>query len=98
MTEPIQAPPVEGLDLDDTTGCSVGECCEVCGTGDDLAVGTMRTFGGIACLTICPDCAIRPLPGLPPLTALTRCGGHAEHLGIDLDVMAAVIDDEDGDQ
>lgn len=95
MPEPIQTPEI---DLDDTTCCPVTTRCEACATTDDLAVATARTLGGVMCLTLCADCCEGPLPTMAPLTAMTRCGEHCEHLGegVDLDVMAALVD-ADGD-
>jgi hypothetical protein len=47
---------------------------------------------GVLCLTLCPLCAGSSVA--PPVslgTAVRLVGQHAEHLGIDLDEMAAAM-------
>lgn len=87
----IRSTPDSPVDLDDTSSCPVASMCTTCGTSDDLAVCTVATLGGVACLTLCEPCEGKPL-SLRPLDALSRCGQHAEHLGIDVDQMQALLD------
>lgn len=77
------------VDLDDTTGCPVGERCEGCGTATGLSVCTAYAMGGVVCLTLCVVC--QP-PGWGPTTAALRTLAHAVHLGIDTDRMAAELE------
>lgn len=84
------------IDLDDTSGCPLGHRCESCGVErDDLAVSTASTPLGVLCLTLCPRCAaFDGLPSVSVGTAVRLVGQHAEHLGIDVDEMAAAMEDE----
>jgi hypothetical protein len=48
---------------------------------------------GVACLTMCPRCAGSEV--VPPVsvgTAVRLVAQHCEHLGVDLDEMAAILD------
>jgi hypothetical protein len=84
------------VDLDDTSNCPVGHRCESCGTeSGDLAVETARSGRlGVLCLTLCRRCAAfdDQIP-VSVGTAVRLVGQHAMHLGIDLDQMAAAMDD-----
>lgn len=82
MSEPIR------VDLDDTTGCPLGERCEGCGTATGLAVGTAHAMGGVVCVTLCPAC---DPPRVGSATAAWMTLAHAGHLGIDLDQVAAEV-------
>jgi hypothetical protein len=88
--------PPSGVDLDDISGCPRGHRCESCGTEHgDLAVTTAHTPLGVMCVTLCPDCLASGIA--PPVaigTAVRLVGQHAEHLGIDVDQMAAALHDE----
>lgn len=85
------------VDIDDTSRCPLGHRCESCGAErDDLAV-TTALFGpiGVACVTMCPRCA-RSLqaPPVAVATAVRLVGQHCEHVGITVDDMAELLDDE----
>lgn len=82
MSDPIS------VDLDDTTGCRRGDRCQRCATATGLAVCTAYAMGGMVCLTLCPTC---DPPRLGPTTAALMTLAHCEHLGIDLDRMAAQL-------
>jgi hypothetical protein len=73
-------------DLDDTSRCPSGDRCEGCGVTEELTVCTASTGAGVMCLTLCPSCLP---PAMAPVTAALLVGAHCEHLGIDLDEMAA---------
>lgn len=81
------------LDLDDTTECPVATVCEGvdCSATEDLAVATAQTFAGVFCVTLCEPCTRRALPSLSPLEALSRACRHAEHIGVDIDLMAELV-------
>ena len=82
------------VDLDDVSRCPRGHRCESCGTEhDDLEVRTADTPLGVLCVTLCPRCAAASSP--PPVaigTAVRLVAQHCEHLGIDVDQMAAALD------
>ncbi|GAA4554376.1 hypothetical protein [Pseudonocardia xishanensis] len=84
--------------LDDTSRCPLGHRCESCGTApDDLSVATATTALGVLCVTLCPSCARSPhSPRVTLGTAQRFVLQHAGHLGIDLDQMAAAM--QEGDQ
>ncbi|MFR9803132.1 hypothetical protein ACL02T_12615 [Pseudonocardia sp. RS010] len=83
------------IDLDDTSRCRIRPECEACRLpADDLAAVTAFASIGVTCLTLCPACAAAgrlPVFGSWP-EAARRVGEHCEHLGIDLDEMAAALD------
>jgi hypothetical protein len=88
------------LNLDDTTNCPLGDRCAHCGTTGGLVVATFDTPIGVLCRTICGTCAADDAPRNPfrfslELNHVVRmvCD-HCEHLGIDLDQMAAALDTE----
>jgi hypothetical protein len=84
--------------LDDTTRCPVAAACASCGTGADLAVCTAQTPVGVYCLTLCDRCVDEgrlPRPG-SLAKAYEAVGGHAVHVGLDVDQMAALLDEERG--
>jgi len=81
------------LDLDATDACPLDERCENCGASTDLDVATAGTPVGVYCLTLCGTCADAdtvPEPG-GWSRAVVRVLEHCEHLGIDLDQMAAQL-------
>lgn len=92
-----EATAAPGVDLDDTTECTLAPTCEAvdCSATEDLAVATAATFGGVFCLTLCGECCELPLPGLAPLDALSRVCRHADHLGVDVDLMVELLDTEE---
>jgi hypothetical protein len=71
--------------------------CEACGTTRQLAVATYLTQVGVFCATVCDPCVdgAKAPPVRSWLEAFERVGAHCEHLGIDLDQMAALLDRED---
>ena len=84
------------INLDDTTHCPLGDQCWVCGTTDDLAVAIYGTALGVYCDTLCGECAHAGTAprGLAATTVMFLVMVHCEHLGIDIDQMAAVLDAE----
>jgi hypothetical protein len=82
--------------LGPNVGCPLGRCCEACGGGQRLEVATYRTPVGVFCATACWPCVVIGNP--PPVRswgqAARRVGAHCQHLGIDLDQMAALLDAE----
>ena len=88
---------VTAIDLDDVSNCPRGHRCESCGAErDDLAVQIVKLARlGVACLTLCPRCADSGV--VPPVavgTAVRLVAQHCAHLGIDVDQMAAIVDEE----
>jgi hypothetical protein len=87
--------PTHHIDLDNTARCPVGVRCESCGTGGGpLAVETASAARlGVMCLTLCRRCAAYDdqIP-VSVSTAGRLVGQHCAHLGIDLDEMAAAME------
>jgi hypothetical protein len=86
---------MNAVNLDDVSRCPLGVRCESCGVErDDLQVCTFELDRiGVACLTMCPRCAGSEV--VPPVsvgTAVRLVAQHCEHLGVDLDEMAAILD------
>lgn len=79
------------LDPDDTSGCVLDPCCELCAARDGLAVATLATTLGLLCLTICGECTQGPIPPLSLGDALDRVVEHCEHLDADLDEVSAAL-------
>jgi hypothetical protein len=80
--------------LGPTVGCPLGRRCEACGGGQRLAVATYQTPVGVFCATICGLCVAAGNP--PPIRSWGQAceeqvGAHCQHLGIDLDQMAALL-------
>jgi hypothetical protein len=67
--------------------------CEACGATRALEVATYQTPVGVFCATVCHRCVDAGNP--PPVRswgqACERVGAHCQHLGIDLDQMAALL-------
>ena len=93
-------------DMPDGCGAAAGQPCEpgcpsLAADPDPgvptafLAVATAVTPVGVFCLTLCGRCAdAGELPRIPSWTeAFRRVAQHCEHLGCDLDQMAAALDD-----
>jgi hypothetical protein len=82
----------EGDPLGPTARCPLGDACEACAGTSELEVATYDTPVGVFCATVCGLCADQATA--PPLhgwaKACDRVGGHCEHLGVDLDRMAAL--------
>jgi hypothetical protein len=88
---------VSAVDLDDTSGCPIGVRCESCGVeAPGLTVQTAELSRlGIACLTLCPRCSSSGVT--PPVsvgTAVRLVAQHCQHLGITVDDMAEVMEDD----
>lgn len=81
------------VDLYNTNGCPVGHRCESCGVeGSDLAVETSTSGLGVMCLTLCGHCAsFDDAIRVAVSTAVRLVLQHCEHLGIDVDQMAAEL-------
>lgn len=81
--------------LDDTSNCPVLKQCESCGSeDDDLAVATVNYGFGVMCVTLCEPCTDGELPSINVITAAKRGLMHAEHLSMDLDQIAEVLEAE----
>jgi hypothetical protein len=78
--------------------CPLAARCQACGRGRDLEVATYQTPVGVFCATVCVWCVAAGNP--PPVRswgqACERVGAHCEHLGIDLDQMADILQAEHG--
>jgi hypothetical protein len=85
-------------DLDDTSGCPVAGRCESCGAGpeSDLAVCTVSTRVSVLCLTLCAGCGDLSVPVRLSgwIETFERVCAHVEHLGITLDEMAQLLEQE----
>lgn len=58
----------------------------------DLAVAAARTALGVLCLSLCPRCGAATMaPPVAVATAARLVHQHAQHVGIDLDEMAAAL-------
>jgi hypothetical protein len=73
--------------------CPHADRCEACGAIRQLDVATYQTQVGVFCANVCDPCvdAGNPPPVRSWLEAFERVGAHCEHLGIDLDQMAALL-------
>jgi hypothetical protein len=76
--------------------CPLAARCEACGGGRALEVATYQTPVGVFCATACGRCVAAGNP--PPVRSwgqvCERVGAHCEHLGIDLDQMADILQAE----
>ncbi len=79
------------IDPDDVAYCPTRAGCEGCGYGRQLLVVTVRALDTAFCLTVCDECVTLPLPTVDALTATNRAGEHADHLGCDVDQLAAAV-------
>lgn len=80
------------IDLDDTGSCPTTSACEGCGIDNHLDLATVETPLGVACITLCASCARGSGFRWTVTYAAIRVGQHCEHLGIDLDQMAASLE------
>ncbi len=83
-----------GLDpLGPSPRCPRAGRCEACGGSRDLEVATYQTPVGVFCATVCDPCidAGKAPPVRSWVEAFERVAAHCEHLGIDLDQMAALL-------
>ena len=82
--------------LGPAVGCPRAGRCEACGSTRALEVATYQTPVGVFCATVCGACI--DTDTAPPVAgwaqAVERVGAHCEHLGIDVDEMAALLDTE----
>ncbi len=82
--------------LGPTLRCPRAGRCEACGSTQALEVATYQTPVGVFCATVCGACV--DSGKAPPVRgwaqAVERVGAHCEHLGIDVDEMAARLDAE----
>lgn len=89
------------INLDDTTHCPLDETCAHCGAARDLAVAAYDTSIGVFCQTMCGTCIDggerdmqTPQYGIALRIVIERVISHCKHLGIDLDQMAAAMEEE----
>jgi hypothetical protein len=87
-----------GDPLGPTARCPLAGRCEACAGTRELEVATYATPVGVLCATVCGACVDQ---GKAPAvrgwaTACERVGGRCEHLGVDLDRMAALRHAEAG--
>jgi hypothetical protein len=89
---------VRRVNIDDTSRCPHVDLCQTCGQRRDLALSTVQTPLGVCCTTLCRQCTeLGLLPRWSAAQAARWVGEHCEHLGIDLDDMAAELgSDRDG--
>jgi hypothetical protein len=80
--------------------CPLAARCEACGSGRELDVATYQTPVGVFCATVCGACvtAGKAPPVRSWLAAFERVGAHCQHLGIDLDQMADLLQAERGER
>jgi hypothetical protein len=85
---------VNTLDIDDTSRCPVAPQCATCNGTTDVDVCTIATPVGVCCMTLCSACADSGrLPSFPSWSAAVRTvAEHCEHLGCDVDEMAAALE------
>jgi hypothetical protein len=80
--------------LGPSPGCSPAGRCEACGTPCGLEVATYQTVVGVFCATVCWRCLRVGNP--PPVRswgqACDRVADHCQHLGLDLDQMADLLE------
>lgn len=82
------------IDVGDTARCPIAEACASCGRADQLRVRAADLPMGVGCLTVCDSCKDRPDIRLSLSSAALMVLSHCEHLGIDLDQMAAAMQAE----
>jgi hypothetical protein len=79
--------------LGPTVGCPLGRRCGACGGSQRLAVASYQTPVGVFCATVCRACVAAG--AAPPIRswgqACEGVGAHCQHLGLDLDQMAALL-------
>lgn len=87
------------VDVDDVSQCPLDIVCERCGSADDLSVCTLDLPVGVACMTLCARCVdAKRFPKIAGWSvACAMVLTHCEHLGIDLDEMAAARAAERGE-
>jgi hypothetical protein len=82
--------------LGPSAACPRAGRCEACGTTHALEVATYQTPVGVFCATVCWRCLSTGMA--PPVRSwgqeCERVGDHCQHLGLDLDQMADVLEAE----
>jgi hypothetical protein len=82
--------------LGPSPGCSQARRCEVCGGTLGLEVATYQMLVGVFCATVCWWCL--RVGNAPPVRswaqACERIADHCQHLGLDLDQMADLLEAE----
>jgi hypothetical protein len=82
--------------LGPTVGCPLGSRCAACGDGQRLELATYQPPVGTFCATVCWPCVAVGNP--PPVRTLGqaawRVATHCQHLGINPDQMAALLQAE----
>jgi len=82
-----------GDPLGPSAACPRAGRCEACGATRHLEVAAYETPVGVFCATVCWRCLHIGNP--PPVRswgqACERVGAHCQHLGIDLDQMADLL-------
>lgn len=80
--------------LDDTARCPEAATCATCEGTTDLAVATVETTVGVYCTTLCGRCGEAGNMPRPPswTAAIGLVMAHCDHLGIDADEMAALLE------
>ena len=88
--------PIDIDPLAPSPDCPLGDRCQACGGTRHLEVATYQTPVGVFCATVCWPCADAGNP--PPVRswsqACQRVGEHCQHLGIDLEQMADILQAE----
>ena len=78
--------------------CPLAGRCQACGGSRDLDVATYQTPVGVFCATVCQRCVAAG--NAPPVRswgqACEQVYRHCQHLGVDLDQMADVLQAERG--
>jgi hypothetical protein len=76
--------------------CPRAARCQACGAARQLDVATYQTPVGVLCATVCRSCVAAG--AAPPIRswsqACERVSAHCQHLGINLDQMAALLQAE----
>lgn len=86
------------FDVFSTVSCPVGFRCESCGdAAENLVAATAETPLGVLCLTVCERCGNADMaPPVAVLTAVKLVAQHCEHVGCDMDEMAAALAERAG--
>lgn len=83
------------IDLDDPSRCPMDSSCIGCRGIWDLNVRTLDSPVGVFCVTLCTTCVEQgDLPNFAVASAARAALEHCEHLGIDVDQMAAAMEAE----
>lgn len=78
-----------------TARCPLDSSCISCRGVADLQVRTIESPIGVFCVTLCAFCVQEDeLPRFSAVSAVHASLEHCEHLGIDVDQMAAAMEAE----